>query len=197
MEKQSDEMKKAALSPLRRGRTRQMLLTALCAALIAVGAFIRIPVPVVPFTLQTFFVTLAGLLLGARLGALSALLYVTLGLIGLPIFAGGGGPGYVLQPSFGYLIGFVLGAYVTGKLAAQGSKTPLGRMYAAAFVGLAVVYLCGMLYYAALKAFYFATPVPVGNILLYCFLIFLPGDAALCAASVLAARRLLPVLERG
>ncbi len=89
-------------------KTTDMVLCAMFAALIAVGAFIRIPIPYVPFTLQLFFTTLAGLLLGPKLGAASSLVYMITGLIGIPIFTEGGGPGYIFKPSFGYIIGFVL-----------------------------------------------------------------------------------------
>src|SRR5208337_2009632 len=92
------------------------ILISLFTALTAVGAFIRIPIPYVPLTLQTLMVMFAGLILGSRRGALSQLLYLILGLLGLPIFAQGGGPAYVLQPSFGFLLGFVAGAYVIGKM---------------------------------------------------------------------------------
>lgn len=186
----------ARLRPAATGKARRMALCALCAALIAVGAFIRVPVPGVPFTLQTFFVTLTGLLLGARLGALSALLYLAAGLAGFPVFTGGGGLGYVFEPSFGYLLGFVLSAYATGRVAHAAQPPSTRRLYAAAFAGLAVVYLCGTAYYAALMGLYFANPVPLGKLLLYCFLIFLPGDAAMSAVAVLAAKRLRPALAR-
>ena len=94
-------------------KTNQLILCGMFSALIAVGAFIKIPVPVVPFTLQVLFTTLAGLLLGGNLGALSALIYMLLGLSGVPVFTEGGGLSYLLKPTFGYIIGFVLGAYVT------------------------------------------------------------------------------------
>ena len=71
---------------------RNHILCAIFTALIAIGAFIRIPVPVVPFTLQFLFTTLAGVLLGSRLGALSVTIYIVLGLMGVPVFAEGGGP---------------------------------------------------------------------------------------------------------
>ena len=87
-------------------KTRSLVYCALFTALIAVGAFIKIPIPVVPFTLQYLFTMLAGILLGSRLGSLSVLAYMILGLIGLPIFSEGGGIGYVFKPSFGYIIGF-------------------------------------------------------------------------------------------
>ena len=64
---------------------RNQILCAIFTALIAIGAFIRIPVPVVPFTLQFLFTTLAGVLLGARLGALSVVIYIVLGLMGVPV----------------------------------------------------------------------------------------------------------------
>ena len=67
-------------------KTRALILTALFAALTAVGAFLRIPFPIAPITLQVFFTAMAGVLLGPRYGALSQLVYVVLGLIGLPVF---------------------------------------------------------------------------------------------------------------
>ena len=97
-------------------RSRDMALVALFAALTAVGAFIRIPVPVVPFTLQFLFTNLAGLLLGAKRGAAAAGVYMAAGLIGVPVFTQGGGPWYVMNPTFGYIAGFAAGAWCAGKI---------------------------------------------------------------------------------
>ncbi len=91
-------------------KIRKTVLCSLFAALIAVGAFIKIPVPLVPFTLQFLFTTLAGLLLGSKLGFTAVMSYIAVGLAGIPVFASGGGISYVFQPSFGYLIGFAIGA---------------------------------------------------------------------------------------
>ena len=101
---------------MRKLNTKSLILCSLFAALISVGAFIKIPVPMVPFTLQVLFSTLAGLLLGPRLGVVSVGIYILLGLVGLPIFTNGGGPSYIFQPTFGYLIGFIFGAYIIGKM---------------------------------------------------------------------------------
>ena len=76
-------------------KTKDLVLCAMFVALIAVGAFIKVPVPVVPFTLQFLFTMLAGLLLGPVNGALAVVVYIVLGLVGLPIFTQGGGPGYI------------------------------------------------------------------------------------------------------
>lgn len=128
-------------------KTKQLVFCSLFTALIAVGAFIKIPVPVVPFTLQYLFTMLAGLILGPRLGTISVTAYMLLGLAGLPIFTEGGGLWYVLKPSFGYIIGFCIGTYVTGTLAAKLKKRTFARYLAANLAGLAVVYAAGMIYY--------------------------------------------------
>jgi biotin transport system substrate-specific component len=131
----------------RRLSTKEMVLCALFAALIAVGAFIRVPVPVVPFTLQFLFTMLAGVLLGGRLGATSVSLYVLMGLAGLPVFAEGGGIGYILKPSFGYLIGFCVGTYVTGVIAHKVAQPSFNRLLLASLTGLGIVYVFGLIYY--------------------------------------------------
>ena len=105
---------------------KKLTLCALFTALIAVGAFIHIPIPILPFTLQTMFTLLAGSLLGAKLGSMSVLVYIALGLMGFPVFAQGGGIAYVLKPSFGYIIGFFFATYVTGTIS---HKVKIGRAH--------------------------------------------------------------------
>ena len=116
--------------------TRQLTMTALFVALIAVGAFIRVPLPNCPFTLQILFTTLAGIVLGSRLGAASVGIYIVLGLIGVPIFTSGGGPGYILQPTFGYLIGFMVGAYAVGRIAESMETLSFKRLLAGSILNL-------------------------------------------------------------
>ena len=97
---------------MRNNRTKQLILCAMFVALIAIGAFITIPIPIIPLTLQDLFVMLAGILLGPKWGALASLIYVFMGLAGLPVFTQGGGLAYVLKPSFGFLIGFSFCSWV-------------------------------------------------------------------------------------
>ncbi len=86
-------------------------------ALTAVGAFISIPIGPVPITLQSFFVLLSGIILGSKKAMFSQITYLLLGLIGFPIFSGfSGGLQHIFKPSFGFIIGYVAAAYVTGKL---------------------------------------------------------------------------------
>jgi len=184
------------MNPVAKSRTYKMILVALFAALIAVGAFLRIPVPVVPFTMQTFFVSLAGMLLGRKLGAASAALYLLIGLVGIPVFTQGGGIGYILKPSFGYLVGFVAAAYITGAIARKVALPSFGRLFAAALAGLLVIYVLGTAYFYFLSNYYLGNQISVWTALLYCFLVFIPGDAALSVVAALVARRMIPVLNK-
>lgn len=174
--------------------TKEMVLCALFTVLTAVGAFIKIPVPVVPFTLQLFFTMMAGLLLGGKLGAVSVGLYALLGLLGLPIFAEGGGFWYLLKPSFGYIIGFAAGSYVTGKITEGQKRLTFGRMLAANFAGLAIVYGMGMIYYYIISNFVIDAPIGLWPLFLYCFLLAVPGDICLCFLAAGMAGRLKPAI---
>ena len=121
-----------------------MVLCGMFAALVAIGAFIQIPVPYMDyFTLQFFFVLLAGLILGADKGAISVGCYVLLGLVGVPIFAAGGGIGYIFRPSFGYLVGFIVSAYVTGKVCEK-LKASYKNYLLACLAGFVVTYAIGI-----------------------------------------------------
>lgn len=172
--------------------SRQLVLCGLFAALVAIGAFIRIPLPLIPFTLQTFFVTMAGFLLGARYGGLSVALYVALGLFGLPIFTQGGGPSYVFNPTFGYLIGFIIEAYVVGKLTGGRGVPSLKRLLVAGFVGLAVAYLLGGVYCYFITNFVLGIHNSAWAVFLSgCVLVF-PGNAVFNVLAAYAARRILP-----
>lgn len=190
------EMNLESVRSRKKINTKDMIMCALFTALIAVGAFIKVPVPVVPFTLQFLFTMLAGLIMGGRLGAVSVGLYAVLGLVGLPIFAEGGGIWYVMKPSFGYIIGFALGSLVTGLMAEKLEKLTTGRLLAASFTGLAIVYACGMIYYYIICNFVIGTPIAFWPLFLYCFLLAVPGDICLCFIGTLLAKRLRPAYQR-
>ncbi len=177
-------------------KTRTICFCALFTALTAVGAFIRIPVPVVPFTLQFLFTMLAGLLLGGRRGGISVLVYLALGLVGLPIFTEGGGPWYIFKPTFGYLIGFAVAAFVTGRMAERNRENRLSAYLAANFVGLAIVYAAGMIYCYVISNFVLGTPLGLWPLVLYCFILVVPGDICLCILAAFLARRLCPLMRR-
>jgi biotin transport system substrate-specific component len=179
----------------KRMTTKQLILCGLFTALIAVGAFIKIPIPVLPFTLQFLFTMMAGLLLGGEVGAYSVLIYILLGFIGLPIFTEGGGLGYIFKPTFGYIIGFWIASYVTGKIANEKSNPTYKRILTANFIGLAIVYSLGMIYYYIICNFVINTPIGVWPLFLYCFILAVPGDILLCILSALLYKRLIPTIK--
>ncbi|MDE6404224.1 MAG: biotin transporter BioY [Lachnospiraceae bacterium] len=176
--------------------THDMVLCGVFTTLIAVGAFIKVPVPVVPFTLQFLFTMLAGLLLGGRKGAMSVGVYILLGLVGLPIFAEGGGFWYILKPSFGYLLGFMLAAYVTGRMVERKQKLLTGWVIAVNFLGLFIVYAAGMVYYYVICNYVIDTPIALGPLFLYCFVLAVPGDICLCILAAILTVRVKPVFDR-
>ena len=89
-----DDVEREEISAGNQGKVKELVLFSLFTALTAIGAFIRVPVPLCPFTLQLLFTTLSGLILGSRKGAASVAVYVALGLSGVPVFTQGGGPGW-------------------------------------------------------------------------------------------------------
>ena len=179
----------------KRYTTINLVMCAVFTALIAVGAYIRIPLPAVPMTLQVFFVVLASLLLGGRIGGASALSYMMIGLAGIPIFTEGGGFGYVFKPSFGYIIGFVIGAYVIGKIARKKKSPGYKRLLAASFAGLFVIYFVGMTYVYLIKNMYLGEQMGLWPLFLYCFLLTIPGDILSCFICALIAKRMIPVVS--
>lgn len=176
-------------------RALRLTLCALFTALISAGAFIKIPVPVVPFTLQFLFTTLAGLLLGGKDGAACVGAYLLLGLMGLPVFAEGGGIWYIGKPSFGYLIGFCLASFVTGTMAGRLKRPSFFRVLLCCLAGLSIVYLLGMAYFYLVSNYIIHAPIGLWPLFLYCFLLAVPGDIALCflaSALFLRAAQAIP-----
>ena len=127
--------------------TRAVVLVAAGVALTALSAQLQFKVPgnPIPFTGQTAAVLLTGAALGSRLGALSMLLYVALGAIGLPIYSGGhSGMGQLLGSSGGYLVGFVLAAAIVGWLAERGWDRTVARAVLLMILGNLVIYAFGV-----------------------------------------------------
>ncbi|MGH8775551.1 MAG: biotin transporter BioY [Jiangellaceae bacterium] len=169
---------------------RVAVFAALIAALSLPGAF-HLAGSSVPVTLQTLGVMLAGLLLGARLAALAVLVYLAIGLAGVPVFAGGAaGPGVFAGPSGGYLVGFVVGAFVVGLIAHRSRRfRPVIGFLACLIGGILVVYAIG----ATVLAWRFQLDLWQAAV------IFLPGDllkAVLATVIASGVYRAYPTLAR-
>ena len=202
-------MGKAEIMSGRQGvrmRTIDIVLCGLFAALVAVGAFIRITLPTQPypftFSLQWLFVLLAGMLLGAKLGAMSVGAYLLVGLVGVPVFVHGGGPQYIFRAGFGFLLGFLAAAFLIGLLVERlpEIRTSAGgfiRLMIAAVAGLVVYYFIGIAYYYFMYSCVLETPAEwgLGIAIVGCMTTFLP-DLALCVIAALLSARLRPALDR-
>lgn len=189
------EKREIKSSSMRVEKTRNLVLCSLFVALIVIGARIVIPVPVVPFTLQLLFTMLAGLLLGGKMGAVSVCIYIVMGLVGLPVFAEGGGLFYVFKPSFGYIIGFAVASFVTGTIANKVPNPDYKRLLIANFIGLAIVYIFGMVYYYLMSNFYLGNTIGLWPLFLYCFILAVPGDIVLCILGAILGKRLIPLMK--
>lgn len=155
-------------------KIRTMTRVALFAALTAVGAFIRIPLGYSSITLQTFFTAMAGCVLGPWYGALSQLVYVALGLVGLPIFTQGGGIGYLMQPTCGFLLGLIPAAWVIGRIA--GRKPEPKQIVPACLLGYGVLYAIGVPYMALILNTVLGKGMGFSAIMWAGMIPFLPGD---------------------
>lgn len=132
---------------------RLIATLSLSTALIAIGAFIKIPLPMEMFiTMQVFFVILSGFLVG-RLSFISALAYLCIGLVGIPIFAAGGGFMYIFKPSFGYILAFIPACYITGLLT-QKQNCSFLRYFLSGLVGVVIIYGIGIIYLILMVTLY-------------------------------------------
>lgn len=165
---------------------------ALFIALMVAAAFIKIPFPPVPLTFQTAVAVLSGLLLGAKKGAISMAIYCFMGLIGIPVFANGGGIMYVASPTFGYIIGFIASAFVAGLIARDG--TSVKRVTVAAVVAFLADYIIGAPY--CIVAAYILEVKDLWGLLITGNLIYMPKDFALCILAGLIARSVRPAINK-
>lgn len=176
---------------------RDLALTAVFAALLAILSWISITLPVsaVSFTLQTLGVFLCVGILGGKRGTLAVLVYILLGAVGLPVFAGfSGGLGALLGSSGGYIIGFLFSALAMwGLEKLWGSSTP--ALAAAMVIGLAVCYLFGTVWFMVVYTTSTGA-VTLLTVLGWCVFPFLPFDLLKIALALALSVRLRPHVPR-
>lgn len=178
-------------------KTRDMILVALFATLTTVGAYISIPIGVVPFTFQTLFVMLSGLLLGSKKGALSMTVYLLMGLVGLPVFANGlSGIGIIFKPTFGYLIGFIFASFIIGLIREKTTKARY--FFIAPFIGLLVIYLIGVpyLYYIFNTVIYPDMPITTMTALKYGLFPFIAFDLVKATLVGFIGMSVVPIIRK-
>ncbi|HHS13875.1 MAG TPA: biotin transporter BioY [bacterium] len=172
---------------------RALLWTALFVSLTSLGGWVRIPVAPVPFTLQTLFVYLSGDLLGNRRGFISQVLFLMLGLIGVPVFSMGGGLGYIFQPTFGYLLGFPLAAWTVGVVCQRlGARNRWMHWMICNTAGMCVILTTGVLYLAFYLRFIIHQEISWEKIILSGLIVFIPGEVVKMSMASILAKRMAP-----
>lgn len=175
---------------IRKITVNDLVKCALFIALIVIGTYTKIPIYIVPITLQFLFTNLTALLLGGRLSALTIGMYILMGLFGLPVFTAGGGPSYIIHPTFGYILGFMVGGYIAGRMTERMKKKTVLGLLRAGCVNLLTVYIMGVIYYYWIARL-FLTPVPLLKLIWGGAIIFLPVDVASCIIGAFVAKRIL------
>ena len=165
-------------------------------AVLIICGNIAIPTPIVPFTLQVFAVSLIAFTLSKKEAFFSVLLYVIMGLIGLPVFSGwtGGLVATITKPTFGFIIGFLPMVFLMSLiLEKMKSKKVLSAVIASAS-GIVVLYICGLfVVYINLK-YYAGTPLPFGKMFMGYCIPFLPIDCLKFILSYIVATRLKKIV---
>lgn len=187
---------------MRNNKVRDMVLSSLFAALMVLGAYVSISLPGgVPITFQLFFAMLAGGVIGSKRASIAMLLYIFMGLVGLPVFSeGASGIGVIFKPTFGYIIGFVICAYVVGFIVEKskkekGIKKQVG-FFIAPFIGLIIDYAIGVPYLQMIFAKVIGNPITFSTALIYGFWPYIILDLIKAFIIVGVIATVVPRLER-
>lgn len=172
-------------------KTKDIVLTALFVALMVVSAKISIPFPFVPLTFQLIVAVASGIFIGPKYGPISIIIYLAMGLVGIPVFAYGGGYTYVFNPIFGYLLSFPLASLVAGLL----WKNTANQKAFSIFAGIFVTYIIGVPYLWMIFTYIKAKPIDFVTTINYGFWPFIVKDIALGIVLFLVALPVTRYLE--
>ena len=158
-------------------KTRKLAMTSVMAALMCLAgmALHWVSPALVPFSILPVLVLMSGIILGAEYAAMAMLLYLVLGLFGLPVFSAApfGGVGYILKPTFGFLLGNVAAAYVVGRVYREGS---LQWAIVGVLAGLVTLYLFGLSYLYIILHWVLHRPTSVAGVMVIGFIPFIFWD---------------------
>jgi len=152
------------------------------------GGLLKIYAPFLPFSLQPIIVILAGFILNPRTAFLCQAAYLFLGLIGLPVFTSGGGIGYVLTPSFGYILGFVVSCYIVSVIRTKLKKKTGLTLLTISLIGLISIYIIGVPYMYVILRY-------IGGNTGISFITTLTGNIVYFAKDILSIVLLNPVIK--
>ena len=172
---------------------KHFAICGLFCALLAISSKIQIPTPLIPLTLQTATLFLCILILPNFLSFFTVGIYLITGLIGLPIFAQGGGFSYLLNPTFGYLLGFLFSALIKGIF----FKNAIGykKQIIVCLISLITTHFIGSVYAFFVYNYYLNANLGLFYSFLFSSLIFIPTDLIWCFVCPLISNRILKVIR--
>lgn len=175
--------------PMKKFKTIDIVMVSLAAALMCICSWIQIP-SAVPFTLQTFAVFFIALVLGTWKSLAAMLIYILLGIVGLPVFSGfQSGIGALLGATGGFVIGFILSVLIVS-LSAGRKGSPLPFKIIGLAVGLAVCYATGTLWYALVYG------GSVVGVLSVCVVPFIIPDIVKVSLALIIAEKVSPTIRK-
>ncbi|WP_299744792.1 biotin transporter BioY [Rossellomorea sp. y25] len=178
------------------GKTREMVLCGLFAALMAVGANVSpfLMIGGVPVTLQLVFAIIAGGVLGSRVGAKAMTVYLALGLVGAPVFAQfKGGPSSLFSPTFGFILSFIVVAFAVGIVLER--KRTFGGYLIAGILALLLNYIIGTNFMYLALTFWAEAPDGFSYTVAWGWMVaYLPLDVVVTVVSMVVLQRLYKVV---
>lgn len=171
---------------------KRITTNAIFLALLIVSAFISIPISEISFTLQVLVVMLICLLLNPKDALMIIGLYFVIGLLGLPVFSQGGGPAYILKPSFGYLLGFIFVPLIRFLVLKIKTNKMMIKDILTSVFGLLFIYLFGSIYFIFIMKTVNGISYSVTKVAAICIIPFIPFDIA----KIVAANLITPALRK-
>lgn len=176
-------------------QTKYLTLIPIFTSLTAIGAFIKIPLGPIPLSFQVIFVLLSSILL-KKYAYISQILYMLLGLMGLPIFTSGGGGLYFLSPTFGYIIGFIISSFITGHIAQANKIDEFKKLFLLSIFGIIIIHVFGVSYLYTLQNFLIKdSSISLLNAIKFGSLVFLISDVFWCFVAATLGSRLINILN--
>lgn len=176
-------------------KTRQLTQMALMLALLIICSQLTIPLGPVPITLQTFAILMIGLVLPPKYAGLTTLIYLVVGLFGLPVFSGGtGGFGSFISPSFGFVIGFIPASFIISYLKQRLKPETNSKLMGTTLIGTVILYIIGLSYMYIIFRNVLDIETGFTHVLQLGLIPFIPGDIFKALLAIFVYKRLKRIL---
>ena len=176
-------------------KTSQLTQMALMLALLIICSQLTIPLGPVPITLQTFAILMIGLVLPPKYVGLTTLIYLVIGLFGLPVFSGGtGGFGSFISPSFGFVIGFIPASFIISYLKQRLKPETNPKLIAITLIGTIILYIIGLSYMYIIFRNVLDIETGFTHVLQLGLIPFIPGDIFKALLAIFVYKRLKRIL---